>query len=78
MSTRFVLVSHGFFFRRSINFPEAYELPAPVSMNARQIIPSTLIGIIGNIHSLLPFAVISVFLSSVPTWSVCLRSQNDV
>ena len=66
ISTRFVLVSHGFFLRRSINFPEAYELLAPVSINARQVIPSTLIGIIGNIPSSLPFAVIRVFSLSVP------------
>ena len=33
ISTRFVVVSHSFFLRRSINFPDAYELPAPVSIS---------------------------------------------
>ena len=78
MSNRFVFVSRGFFLRRVINFPDAYELPASVSVKEWQVIPSTFIEIIGSMPSLDPLAVISVFFSPVSLVRICLWSQIEV
>ena len=52
MSTRFVFVYRSFFLRRFTNFPDAHELPAPVSISKWQVFPSTFIGFIGSMPSL--------------------------
>ena len=71
--THFVIVSLGFFFRRSNSFADAYELRAWVSINARQVIPSTFTVNTGIIPSLFSVAVINFCFPL----SVCSRSQIE-
>ena len=58
ISTRLVFVSHGFSFSRSRSLANAFQLPAPVSINAPQEIPLTLIARTGIIPLSFPLAVI--------------------
>ena len=62
ISTRLVFVSHGFSFSRCSSLADAFQLPAPLSINAPQEIPLTLIVRTGIIPLLFPLAVIKVCL----------------
>ena len=80
ISTCLIVTLLGFLCNISMIFAEAYELPAPVSMRARVVMPSTLTNTTGNTPSPTPLAVIATFflssscgLSHIDVW--CLLSQ---
>ena len=81
ISTRLVVTSLGFLCIISMTFADTYELPAPVSMSARVVIPSTFTNTTGNTPSPTPLAVNTTFvlssscgLSHIDVW--CLLSQR--
>ena len=62
ISTRLVFVSHGFSSSRFCSLADAFQLLGPVSINAPQEIPLTLIVRTGIIPLSFPLAVIKVCL----------------